>query len=545
VSKRFRPCALDQLFLLPPSLQDWLPEDHLARFIADVMVELDLGAIYAEYERQDGRGLAAYHPLLMTRLLLYGYCTGVTSSRRIERGTYDDVAFRYLAADQHPDHDTIANFRQQHLKALAGLFVQALRLCQQAGLVKLGNVAIDGTKMMANASTRRSVPYQKLREREERWEKIVADLLAAAQRTDQEEDQRYGPGRPADPLPADLANAQSRLQKIRQAKAELEREAQQQLEELQRLAPPRKRGRPRKDAPSATLAPQDAGQRRNASKQLQRARRSAASPRRQYNFVDPDSRVMRDAARKSFVQAYNAQAAADSHAQVIVAAELTQEVNDKHQLIPMTKAIQQTTGGTPETITADAGYWDTTSLQNPALQGIEVLVAPDSLETEPGEPHPVHAPHTPQAQQMRQVLATDSGQQRYRLRKAVIEPVFGQIKEVRGIRRFRFRGLQRVSCEWQLICATHNLLKLFRHRKAASPQRPRRKAARRPGSGTAFCHHSRSLRQHLPTLESWSTAAQSSVSPSSNGKSLSLRQTPELCAFSQRREQRRSGVCRR
>ena len=167
MSKRFRVCSLDQEFLLPPSLQDWLPEDHLARFIADVVNELDLSAIYAEYERKDGRGLSAYHPLLMTRLLLYGYCIGITSSRKIEKATYDNLAFRYLSADQHPDHDTLAAFRQEHLEALAGLFVQALRLCQKAGLVKLGNVAIDGTKMKANASTHRSVDYQKISEREQ------------------------------------------------------------------------------------------------------------------------------------------------------------------------------------------------------------------------------------------------------------------------------------------------------------------------------------------------------------------------------------------
>ena len=181
MNKRFRVCGLDQPFLLPPSLQDWLPEDHLARFIADVTNELDLSAIYAQYERQDGRGLSAYHPLLLTRLLLYGYCVGVTSSRRIERATHDDVAFRYLAANQRPDHDTIAAFRRQHLDALAGLFVQALRLCQKAGLVKLGNVAIDGAKIMANASTRRSVSYERLTEREQYWEETVARLLAEAE----------------------------------------------------------------------------------------------------------------------------------------------------------------------------------------------------------------------------------------------------------------------------------------------------------------------------------------------------------------------------
>ena len=188
MSKRFRVCSLDQEFLLPPSLQDWLPEDHLARFIADVVNELDLSAIYAECERKDGRGLSAYHPLLMTRLLLYGYCIGITSSRKIEKATYDNLAFRYLSADQHPDHDTLAAFRQEHLEALAGLFVQALRLCQKAGLVKLGNVAIDGSKMKANASTHRSVDYQKISEREQHWRSEVERLLTQAQQTDQEED---------------------------------------------------------------------------------------------------------------------------------------------------------------------------------------------------------------------------------------------------------------------------------------------------------------------------------------------------------------------
>jgi transposase len=462
MNKRFRDCSLNQLFLLPPSLQDWLPEDHLGRFIADVVNELDLSAIYAEYDRKDGRGLSAYHPLLLTRLLLYGYCVGVTSSRRIERATYDDLAFRYLAADQHPDHDTIANFRQQHLTALAGLFVQALRLCQQAGLVKLGNVAIDGTKILANASTRRSVPYKKICERERYWQETVDRLLAEAQRTDEQEDQRYGKGQPADALPAELAQAQSRLERLRQAKAELEREAQQKLEELQRIAGSRKRGRP----PQGTdPEPQNTRRPGNAKKQLQRARRNAAAPARQYNFVDPDSRVMHDNARKCFVQGYNAQLAADSQAQVIVAAELTQQVTDRQQLVPMARAIRDATGAIPESLLADAGYWDTDSLQDPALEGITVLISPDSQPRPPGAPLPSNAPNNAEALRMREALASESGKARYRLRKAVVEPVFGQIKEVRGIRRFRLRGLQRASGEWKLICATHNLLKLFRYRK--------------------------------------------------------------------------------
>jgi transposase len=360
VNKRFRVCGLDQPFLLPPSLQDWLPEDHLARFIADVTNELDLSAIYAQYGRKDSRGLSAYHPLLLTRLLLYGYCIGVTSSRRIERATHDDVAFRYLAANQHPDHDTIANFRCEHLDALAGLFVQALQLCQKAGLVKLGNVSIDGTKILANASTRRSVPYEKLSERERHWQETVERLLAEAQRADEEEDQRWGKGQPADPLPPELANAQSRLERIRQAKRELEEEAQRQLDAAKQKHTPRKRGRPTKEE-AAAQPPQDPQEQQKARNQFRRAAQNADHPTRQYNFVDPDSRVMKDMARKCFVQAYNAQAAADSHAQVIVAAEVTQEVVDRHQLLPMVAAVQQATGQRPEAVTADAGYWDTVS----------------------------------------------------------------------------------------------------------------------------------------------------------------------------------------
>jgi len=250
MNKRFRACSLDQEFLLPPSLQDWLPEDHLARFIADVVNELDMSPIYAEYERKDGRGLSAYHPLMMTRLLLYGYCIGITSSRKIEKATYDNLAFRYLSADQHPDHDTLAAFRQEHLEALAGLFVQALRLCQKAGLVKLGNVAIDGSKIKANASTHRSVDYQKISEREQHWRSEVERLLSQAQQTDQVENQHFGIGQVADPMPDDLANAQKRLQRLQQAKTELEQEAKEQLQAVGAL-PLRKRGRPSKEEQSS------------------------------------------------------------------------------------------------------------------------------------------------------------------------------------------------------------------------------------------------------------------------------------------------------
>jgi hypothetical protein len=347
------------------------------------------------------------------------------------------------------------------------LFVQALRLCQKAGLVKLGNVAIDGTKMMANASSRRSVDYQKISEREQYWQAEVERLLNQARQTDQEEDQRFGQGQPADPLPDQLANAQKRLQRLQQAKVELEQEAQEQLQVAMDKLPPRKPGRPSR-AEQASQPPKDRRQREKEKKRRRRARKNAAAPSRQYNFVDPDSRVMKDNGKKTFVQAYNAQIVVDSQAQVIVAAELTQQTTDRQQLLPMVKSLRCTAQGTPETITADAGYWDTTSLLDPSLKGIEVLVSPDSKPQPPDAPLPPSAPRNEEAIRMREILASQEGKARYALRKSTVEPVFGQIKEARGIRRFRLRGLFEVTSEWRLICATHNLLKLFRHRTAVA-----------------------------------------------------------------------------
>lgn len=449
------------MYLLPPSLQEWLPEDHLARFVAEVVGELDLSAIADDYERKDGRGLAAYHPELMTRLLLYAYCVGVTSSREIERASYERVPFRFLAADQHPDHDTIANFRRRHLEALAGLFTQALRLCQKAGLVKLGRVAIDGSKMLANASRRRSLSYARLEERERCWAE-ARRLLAEAERQDRAEDARLGAGRRGAGLPAALARAEGRLARIRQAKAELEAEARRQLSEASEAAPGG--GPSRREEAAGEGGERERVLQAKWSRRRRRAARQAQRPSRQYNFVDPDSRVMRDNGRQSFEQAYNAQLAVDAHRQVIVAAEVTQAVTDRGQLVPMLERVRAV--GRPEVVAADSGYWDATSLSHPACEGITVLVPPDA-PAHPGAPLSTHAPRNAAAVRMRSRLGTPSGQALYAFRKATVEPVFGQIKEGRRLRRFRFRGLARVRWEWQLICATHNLLKLFRYRALA------------------------------------------------------------------------------
>ena len=469
MSQRFRVCDLNQPLLLPPSLQDWLPEGHLARFVSDVVDGLDLSAIYAAYHRKDGRGLAAYHPVMMVRLLLYGYCVGVVSSRKIECRTHEDVAFRYLAADQHPDHDTIASFRQTHLQNLAGLFLQALRLCEKAGLVKLGHVAIDGTKLQANASKHKAMSYERMNEKEKALKAEVEKLLEEAARTDAEEDAKYGKGKRGDELPAELARRDSRLKKIAEAKAALEQEA-------------RERAVAEKAAVEARLKEREKQEEERGKKiggrppQVPDPEQAKPEPKAQRNFTDPDSRIMKDGATKSFVQGFNAQAAVDATAQVIVGCAITQQANDKRQLVPMLQQVEQNLGRKPEKATADSGYFSEAAVTDPKVNGVELLVPPDRQKQgadeviqEPAEGPPSAAVSTDVApaqasvaDAMRQKLRSPEGNAVYKMRKAVVEPVFGQIKERRGFRRFLFRGLKKVEAEWQIICLTHNLLKLFR-----------------------------------------------------------------------------------
>jgi len=458
MSKRFRTCSLEQPFLLPPSLQEWLPEHHLARFVADVVAQLDLSGIYAHYQRQDGRGLAAYHPEMLTWLLLYAYAVGEPSSRRIEQATYDDVAFRYLAADQHPDHDTIASFRQQHLESLGRLFVQTLRLCQKAGLVKLGHVVIDGTKLEANASRRRSMSHAQLGEQERYGKEKVDEMLRRAAEVDETEDRRWGQGQPANPLPAERARAQSRLERLQQAKRELEQEARQKLEQAER-DPARRKPEPPRQSEEARLR---ATQAEKQKKRRYRARRQAEGPQRAQNLTDPDSRRMRDNGRGSIVQGYNAQLAVDAQVQVIVAAQVTQEGVDCGQLVPMMEHTAHNAGQPAEAVTADAGYWDTEAVQQAIRTGVHVLVSPDGAGARQAGRWR-HMANNPLAQRRRAELATETGSALYRLRQAIVEPVIGQIKNVRGFRRFALRRLSGVRAEWRIICLTHNLLKLFRH----------------------------------------------------------------------------------
>jgi transposase len=456
MARNFLPFDLNQPFLLPPDIRDWLPEKHLARFIMDVVDTLDLSEVMRTYVRSSDRGRAGYNPKMLLGLILYGYCTGTRSSRQIERRTYEDVAYRVLSGNQHPDHDTIADFRQRHLQLLAKLFVQVLRLCQAAGLVKLGNVCIDGTKVKANASKHKAMSYERMTETEKRLEAEVKELLAAAASTDAQEDAQFGKGKRGDELPEELARRESRLVKIRAAKAALEQEAKERAAQKAAEAKAKNEKRRRKEEETGKKV----GGRPAEVPEVDKA---VPEPKAQRNFTDPESRIMKDGASKGFEQAYNAQAAVDSSSQVIVATALTQETNDKKQLVPMVLEVQEQTGRLPESVSADAGYFSASAVTDPRLAEVELLVPPDRSKHTPCDatPNEPTGADAPVIDQMREKLRAEHGRSIYKLRKQVVEPVFGQIKEVRGIRRFLFRGVDKVTAEWDIICLTHNLLKLF------------------------------------------------------------------------------------
>jgi len=457
MGKSFLSDDVNQSLLFPPSLHDWLPEGHLARFLVDVVSALDLRAIYASYEACDGRGQSAYAPEMMLRVLLYGYATGVYSSRKIEARTYEDVAFRYLSADAHPDHDTFAEFRKRHLEALAGLFTQALLLCEKAGLVKLGHVAIDGTKIKANASKHKAMSYARMGETEQRLKAEIDALLKQAEDVDAAEDAQYGKGRRGDELPAELARRESRLKKIAQAKAELEQEAREKAEQQRAEAEAKLAERREQEK-------QTGQKERGREPQVPDPEQAQPQARAQRNFTDADSRIMPDGANKgSFLQGYNAQAAVDATAQVIVAAEVTQEANDSRQLLPMLGQVKKNMGRKPEAASADAGYWSEASATDESVAGIDLHIATgrikhgEVIETVTGPP-----PNGATVKEvMRHKLRTEAGRSVYKMRKAIVEPVFGQIKERRGFRRFSLRGVENVRCEWKLVCLASNLLKLF------------------------------------------------------------------------------------
>ena len=441
MSKRqqFREYCPDQPMFLPLDVKDWLPEDHLVYFLRDVVESVDLRAIYRKYDCRKG-GQPAYHPAMMVTLLLYSYCVGIPSSRKIERQTYDSVAFRVLTAGDHPDHDTISTFRQTHLKELAGLFVQVLCLCQKAGLVKLGHVALDGTKVRANASKHKANSYDRMEKKEAELRAEVERLLADAAASDEEEDRQYGKGKCGEDLPEELRFRQSRLRKIREAKRALEEEAKAAAEAKRKeMEAQGKDGPPPDDKPDAKA---------------------------QRNYTDPDSRIMKDGATKSFEQCYNCQAAVDEVSQVIVGGYVTQQANDKQQLQPLLEKVSgNLEGSQPKCVSADSGFYSEANVAYLDSHGIDGYIATERMK------HSQPAVAAPRGrisrkatirERMARKLRTVRGRATYSKRKQIVEPVFGQMKECRGLRRFLMRGLEKVSGEWDLMCLTHNLLKLFR-----------------------------------------------------------------------------------
>lgn len=426
-------------------------------FIMDVVSTLDLEPIYRKYDGGQG-GRPAYSPQMMVGLLLYAYCVGVYSSRKMEQATWDRITFRVLTGNQHPDHDTIADFRKRHLFEMAGFFTEVLQLCQKAGLVKLGHIALDGTKMRANASKHKAMSYGRMEKKEEELRKEVEELLEQARQADEEEDDRYGKGRRGDELPKELKRRRDRFEKIKEARSALEEEARERAEEKRRQQQEKK----------AEL--EASGKKRRGREPKEPSYKPEKKAQR--NFTDPDSRIMKDGATKSFEQCYNCQAAVDQDSQIVVAATVTQAPNDKQQVKPLIEELESNLGeeSLPAKASADSGYFSEDNVKYLQSKDIDPYIATGRQQH--GEPEPAAArgripENLSTKERMARKLRTKHGKSIYKERKQIVEPYFGQTKSVRGFRQFLLRGLENVTAEWDLLGLTHNLLKLFRSGRAS------------------------------------------------------------------------------
>jgi transposase len=430
MAKTYRPYCPDQMLLLPPSLRDWLPENHLSYFVSDIVDSLNLEAIESYYEKSD-RGQPPYHPRMMTKVLVYAYCVGIYSSRKIQKRLVEDVAFRVLAAGNQPDFRTISDFRKIHYRALEDIFQQVLRLAMKAGAIKLGSVALDGSKVKANASKHKAMSYGRMKAEERTLRKEVKKLLARAKAADDEEDTWYGKDKSGDELPEELNRRESRLKRIREAKRALEQQAREEAEE--------------------------------SGKSKEEAKKAKPKDKTQYNFSDPESRIMKGS--DGFVQAYNAQVAVESISQLIVGQTVTQEPNDKQQVAPMVTNIKKQAGKKPKEMLADSGYCSEQNLKYLEKKNIDAYVATDRKKHGSQRVACKRGPlpkGATRVDKMKRKLQTKEGAEIYAARKSIVEPVFGQIKHARGFRQFLMRGVENVKAEWALVCATHNILKMYR-----------------------------------------------------------------------------------
>jgi transposase len=489
-TKRYQDWDPTQSYLLPPSPLEWLPEGHLAFFILDVVAELDLSAIERAIQGKDLRGQRPYDPRMMTGLMLYAYCVGVFSSRRIERATFEDVAFRVLAAGQHPHFTTVNQFRLQHRAGLASLFEQVLGLCRKAGLLKLGRVALDGTKVQANASKHKAMSYERMGTEQLRLKEEIEALLAKADEVDRREDEHFGRDQTALDIPAELHRREARLEKIRSAKAALEQEAREAraAQLLDNAAGQREVARDETvDADEQRRAGARADRSEQAAKELlskndrdddEPPADGGASgvdfpkhrvpatpdgkpkPKAQRNFTDPDSRIMlKDGA---FVQAYNAQTLVADKSQLIVAHAVTNQAPDCEHLQPMIERCASQAGELPAELLADSGYFSKDNAEHCDARKVDAYIAVSRKNTAPQRQGPTHNAWCA----MHAKLMTPYGREAYARRKCIAEPPFGQIKEARRFRRFSLRGLSKARDEWAIVCLGHNLLKLFRARFA-------------------------------------------------------------------------------
>lgn len=434
MGKTFRDWDIEQLMMFPPCVEDFVPQEHLAHFVRNTVCEaLDLSTILECYSEE--RGYPPYHPTMMTAVLLYAYCQGIYPSRRIAKACRERVDFMAVTGMQMPDFRTISDFRKRHLVALGELFVQVLRLCQQAGLVKLGHVALDGTKLKANASKHKAMSYERMKKAEAELQTIVSGWLRQAQAADAREDEEHGADQSGEELPDWVRDKQGRLEKIREARARLEAEAQAQASQKGEEKKSGSPGRPKKNEPGT---PKDSAQ---------------------TNFTDPESRIMKS--HDGFIQGYNAQAVVDADSQVIVAQGLTNNASDAPQLAVMVAQIKQNTGRQARELSADAGYCSEDNLKELRRRHINGYIATGRQKhgqaTASGERKVKLGTY---AYAMWQKLRRGGHRSRYRLRKQTVEPVFGQVKQGRGFRQFLLRGVRKVAGEWSLICTAHNLLKL-------------------------------------------------------------------------------------
>ena len=486
-SKQYRAWPQGQPFLFPPSPQDWLPDDHLVYFVLDAVELLDIAAIEQEIQKKDARGERPYNPRMMLALLIHAYCTGVYSSRKIARATYEQVAFRVLTGDQHPVQQSIGNFRRRHLAAFRDLFKQVLGMCREAGLVKLGHVALDGTKIQANASKHKAMSYDRMKKLEEKLEAQIGELVAQAEAADGADDARLGVGQDEVDVPAELRRREVRLARLREAKAALEAEAratrarrEQELAEHaeQRAAEAKTDGARRGEEKRAGRHREAADTLSNSDDDLDPPTTPDGLPRHQTkakkdgtpdgkaqrNFTDPESRIMKKGGE--YLQGYNAQAVVDDAHQVVLAPSVTNQAPDAGMLEPMLRQTIENVGRPPDALTADTGYWQPSVEAEARALGTEAYVSlarqrhhQDAPPPTSGSPPSTDDPRV----RMDHRLRTPDGRATYARRKATVEPVFGQIKESRGFRRFSLRGLAAAGAEWDLVCLVHNLLKLHRY----------------------------------------------------------------------------------